>query len=275
MKSEISNYSALKAFHRQSSPHSCISKKRRAWNVMFCMLRYKRLVLSLFLSKMLISDKIQRDWQAEENRLKTVHDSEELKMSWLRARANISLLQFKNMNMRKRHSERRAALIWSDVPYIQVASSRERTGTLTLFGNDIARETLQEFMAYKQERRDGSCIYGTVMSMVTLHAWIPTLVHCLIGRQERRGHLQKKIPRQVYNNGWDYNTAAIWEYLGNFEALIIGRGHSTRRGLSSEKRRDAVMGILRSVTNLYTLLSVKNRLYWVKGGGLRPMWLTY
>lgn len=52
---------------------------------------------------------------------------------------------------------------------------------------------LKDLLGYDPKRKDQSYVNETVMSMVRLNAWMPPMVHCLVGIEERGGRLKKEL----------------------------------------------------------------------------------
>lgn len=136
------------------------------------------------------------------------------------------------------------------------SSIAESVETPTLFSNDVARKMLQAFMGYDAKKKDKGYGDGTIMSIARLNSWVKTVVRCLGKWEKSEGHRQKE-----YGNTYARRVGTATKQLILFRVFLRNMFCEEvtveRDGLCSGERRDAVMGMSRSVTNMWTLPSVK------------------
>lgn len=63
--------------------------------------------------------------------------------------------------------------------------------TLTVPWNEVLEQVLRGFLGYVTKQKDGTYVAVKFMSVGRLHAWMMTVVRCLVDDEKCRGHHQK------------------------------------------------------------------------------------
>lgn len=110
-------------------------------------------------------------------------------------------------------------------------------------------------MVYEAKRKDRSYLDGTIMLNSRLNAWPAAVMRCLVNGEKRGGNRQKEYDHMYAKMVQTTTRKLITNFRSFAKRWAWDEVTMEEDGLSTLKRKDAVMGISKSATSGWTLRS--------------------